>query len=117
MTASNARLMLPAVAGNPGAVYFDLANGGDRDMMMSGAKVDGAQSAMMHVTEPSGMLEILQIMVKAGETVKFAEGGNHVMAVGLPDTLKPGDMANVTVHFVGGDELTFPATVHAAGDR
>ena len=30
MTVTNARLVLPAVAGNPAAVYFDLAYDGDR---------------------------------------------------------------------------------------
>ena len=35
VTVSNAKLMLPAVAGNPGAVYFDVKNGSDRNMGLS----------------------------------------------------------------------------------
>ena len=31
---TNARLMLPAVSGNPGAVYFDVANSGDGNRMI-----------------------------------------------------------------------------------
>ena len=114
---SNARLMLPAVAGNPGAVYFDLANSGDRDRMIRAASVEGAGSAMMHVTEPTGMQETLQVMAKAGETVKFEPGGTHVMAMNLADTIAAGGQANVTVTFVGGDEVTFPAEVRAAGEE
>ena len=117
VAATNARLMLPAVKGNPGAVYFDLANNGERDMALSGAQVEGAQSAMIHATEPTGMQTITQMVIKAGETVKFAEGGTHVMAMGLADTIKPGETAEVTMHFLGGDEIHFPAMVHAAGDR
>ena len=117
VTVNNAKLMLPAVAGNPGAVYFDLANTGTRDMMISGAKVVGAANTEMHITEPTGMQRILQVMIKAGETANFKEGGNHLMAMELADTIKPGDTAEVTLHFVGGDEIHFPATVHAAGDR
>jgi copper(I)-binding protein len=114
---TNARLMLPAVAGNPGAVYFDLANSGERDRMIRAASVEGAGSAMMHATEPTGMQETLQVMAKAGETVKFEPGGTHVMAMNLADTIAAGGQANVTVTFVGGDEVTFPAEVRAAGDE
>jgi hypothetical protein len=114
---TNARLMLPAVAGNPGAVYFDVANSGERDRMIRAASVEGAGSAAMHVTEPTGMQETLQVMVKAGETVKFEPGGTHVMAMNLADTIAAGGQANVTVTFVGGDEVTFPAEVRAAGDE
>ena len=80
-------------------------------------EVVGAANTEMHITEPTGMQRILQVMIKAGETVNFKEGGNHLMAMELADTIKPGDTVEVTLHFVGGDEIHFPATVHAAGDR
>jgi len=113
----NARLMLPAVAGNPGAVYFDVVNSGERDRMIRAASVAGAGSSMMHVTNEAGMQETLQVMVKAGETVKFEPGGTHVMAMDLADTVVPGGQAEVTVTFVGGDKVSFPADVRAAGDE
>ena len=109
--------MLPAVAGNPGAAYFDVVNSGDRDRMIRAASVAGAGSSMMHVTEPTGMQEILQVMVKAGETVKFEPGGTHVMAMDLADTVVAGGEAEVTVTFVGGDKVSFPTEVRAAGDE
>lgn len=114
---ANARLMLPAVAGNPGAVYFDVVNNGERDRMIRAASVAGAGSSMMHVTNEAGMQETLQVMVKAGETVKFEPGKTHVMAMDLPDTVVPGGEAEVTVTFVGGDKVSFPAQVRAAGDE
>ena len=112
----NGRLMLPAVAGNPGAAYFDVVNSGDRDRMIRAVSVAGAGSSEMHVTEPTGMQLILQVMVKAGETVKFEPGGTHVMAMDLADTVVAGGEAEVTVTFVGGDKVSFPAEVRAAGD-
>ena len=114
---TNGRLMLPAVAGNPGAVYFDIANSSDRDRMIRAASVEGAGSSQMHVTEETGMQEILQVMVKAGETVKFEPGGTHLMAMDLADTLAAGGETEVTVTFVGGDKVSFPAEVRAAGDE
>lgn len=114
---SNARLMLPAVAGNPGAVYFEMANTGERDRMLRAASVKEAGSTMMHATAGDGMQETLQVMVKAGETVKFEPGGLHVMASDLADTVKAGTKAEVTMTFVGGDKISFPAEVRAAGEE
>lgn len=114
---TNARLMLPAVTDNPGAVYFDVVNSGDRDRMIRAASVAGAGSSMMHITNETGMQETLQVMVKAGETAKFEPGGMHVMAMDLADTVVPGGQAEVTVTFVGGDKVSFPADVRAAGDE
>jgi len=114
VAATNARLMLPAVAGNPGAVYFDVANGSDRNMVIRAVSVAGASNAMMHTAD---MQEMSQVMVPPGETVKFEDGKQHVMAVDLADTVKAGGKAEVTVTFVGGDEVKAQADVHAAGDR
>ena len=116
VTVSNARLALPPVKGNPGAVYFDITNAGSTDIAFRSADVEGAQSAMMHATNGGTMADLMLQPVKAGETVKFAPGGLHVMAMGLADTLKAGGKTNVTLHFSNGDKLTFPAEVLAAGD-
>lgn len=114
VSVTNARLMLPAVAGNPGAVYFDVANAGESNRVIRKAEVAGAGSATMHTAE---MQEMTQVMVGPGQTVKFEPGGQHVMAMDLADTVAAGGKAEVTVTFVGGDKLSFPADVRAAGDE
>lgn len=116
----NGRLMLPPVAGNPGAVYFDVINSGDSDTMIRAASVQGAQSAELHQMgtwnlQPS-MEEVFQIGVPAGETLSFEPGGLHVMANELADTVVPGSSVEVTLTFVGGDKISFPAEVRAAGE-
>lgn len=118
---SNARLVLPAVKGNPGAAYFDVDYSGDGAAMIRAASVAGAESTMMHYTAESSdgttaMHELPQIKVDKGKTLKFEPGGNHLMAMGLPDTLKAGDSVEITITFVGGDKISFPAEVRAAGD-
>src|SRR5688500_7115309 len=45
VSVTNARLMLPAVAGNPGAVYFDIANASERNRVIRAVSVAGAGSA------------------------------------------------------------------------
>jgi hypothetical protein len=114
---TNGRLMLPAVAGNPGAVYFEVSNTGTDNRVIRATSVAGAGSTMMHATTDAGMAEILQIMVPPGETVKFEPGGTHIMASDLADTVVAGGKAEVTLTFVGGDTATFPAEVRAAGDE
>src|SRR5688572_1428554 len=117
ITVSNARLMLPAVKGNPGAVYLDVANGGTTNRVIRAASVAGAGSAMMHNTVDGAMQEATQVVVAPGQTVKFEPGGQHIMANNLADTVVAGGKADVTLTFVGGAKTTFPADVRAAGDE
>ena len=52
---SNARLVLPAVSGNPAAIYFEVTNAGERNVAIRSASVEGASSAQIHdTTEWSG---------------------------------------------------------------
>ena len=117
----NARLMLPPVPGNPGAVYFDISNSGEKDMMIFSVSVEGAGSAMMHqmgtTNGQTSMDEVLQINVPAGETLAFEPGGLHVMAMDLADTVAAGGESEVTLTFAGGDKVSCSAEVRAAGDE
>jgi copper(I)-binding protein len=116
VTVSDGRLMLPAVSGNPGAVYFDLANGTDGELIVRSASVAGAGHAMMHTTNETRMEEVLQVAVGPGETLRFEPGAHHLMVSDLPATMVPGGQAEVTLTFAGGDKVSFPADVRSAGD-
>lgn len=111
---SNARLMLPAVAGNPGAVYFDVSNTGSDNRVIRAVAIAGAGSADMHTKD---MQLMAQIAVPPGGTTQFAPGDKHVMAMDLADSVTAGSQAEVTLTFVGGTEVSFPAEVRAAGDE
>lgn len=119
LSVSNGRLVLPAVKGNPGAVYFDIANHGDADTSIAGVSVDGAKSAMLHTTVQSGgmssMTAMASIPVPKGQTVRFAPGGNHVMAMDLDSSLMSGGKTDVTLTFATGDKISFPAAIEAPG--
>ncbi|HSG33776.1 MAG TPA: copper chaperone PCu(A)C [Sphingomonadaceae bacterium] len=123
VTVSNARLVLPAVKGNPGVLYFDIAYGEDGTpsrVALSGVHIAGAQSAMMHEYSEYGgetiMTELMNQVVAKGESISFAPGGMHVMANNLDDSLVAGGTTEVTLTFAGGDKLSFPAEIRAAGD-
>lgn len=121
VTAGNGRLMLPAVAGNPAAVYFDIENTGADNRMIRAVSVAGAGRTEIHQMAmwngEMTMQEMFQLPVNPGEPVKLEPGGLHVMAFDLADTLTAGSTTEVTVTFVGGDQVSFPAEVRAAGDE
>lgn len=121
ISVTDGRMLLPPVSGNPAAVYFDIANTGDKDMMIRAADVQGAGMAMLHETSTwnnqTDMQEVFQQPVPAGETVKFEPGGLHVMASDLDPSLVAGGTTEVTLTFVGGDKVSFPVEIHAAGDE
>jgi len=120
ITVSDGRLVLPAVKGNPAALYFNLDYTGNDIAMVRAVHVDGAQSADLHETtkSPNGVMEmhkIVQLPVPKGQTLKFEPGGNHVMVMKPDDTLKAGGTTEVTLTFAGGDKTSFPAKIEAAG--
>lgn len=117
ISVSDARLALPAVKGNPGALYFNVDYTGNDIAVIRAASVEGAKSAVLHGTSNGQMQELVSVTVNKGTTLKFEPGGDHVMVMGVPDTMKPGDTANVTLTFLGGDKMSFPAQVEAAGSE
>ena len=121
ISVTDGRLVLPAVGGNPGAVYFTVHNDSGSSQMIRTAEVEGASSAVIHQmgtwnNQPS-MDEVMQIGVPANGTLEFKPGDLHVMAMELDETLAAGGTAQVTLHFIRGDEVTFPAEILAAGDE
>ena len=113
LSVSNGLLILPAVKGNPGAAFFDLANTGKSPATLAAVYVEGAEKAEMHETKDGKMGPLAPIEVKSGETVKFARGGKHVMAFGLADTLKAGDRTEMTLTFADGDKLSTQLAVES----
>jgi copper(I)-binding protein len=118
---ANARMSLPAVKGNPAAVYFDITNGGSRDVFIRTGSVEGAGMGMLHqMSTWSGkadMQEVTQQPVRAGETLKFEPATMHLMISDVTDKLAPGGTAQVTLVFVGGKKVTFPAKILSAGEE
>ncbi len=118
---TNGRLVLPAVAGNPAALYFDIVNSGDDYAVLRKAEVPNAKETMMHETVTAGgvaqMGPLSPVNLIKGEPVKFEPGGKHVMVMGLDPAPKAGDTTEVTLTFAGGDKLSFNAAVEAPGGK
>lgn len=117
---TNPRLVLAPVAGNPAAVYFDLAYAGDAGTALSSVAVDGAGMAMIHQSvEKDGamtMTDAEPIALVTGTSVTFAPGGMHVMAMQPSDAWQPGGSVKVTLTLSDGTTHSFDAPVRTAGE-
>jgi copper(I)-binding protein len=117
---TDGRLVLPAVKGNPGAVYFTVHNDSASQVAIRHAAVKGAKSAMIHTVtifdSKADMEEMSQVAVPAHGELVFEPGKLHIMAMDLDDTLQKGGTTQVTLEFAGGDQAEFPVEILAAGD-
>lgn len=120
----NARLVLPAVEGNPSATYFDVKNTNDRNIAIGSVSVEKATTTSLHgyyiyedePAKPPRMIELGPQVVDANATLKFEPGDKHVMVMDLDPGVKAGDTLEVTISVAGGDKQSFPAKVVAAGE-
>ena len=121
LTVSNARLVLPPVAGNPAAVYFDLSYSGAPGVSLESVTVEGAGMTMIHdYAESGGKMQMVMtdsVPLSAAAPVSFAPGGLHVMAMEPGDALTPGSTAKLTLALSDGTSITVDAPVRAAGDE
>lgn len=113
---SGGTLMLPVVAGRPGAAYFKLENTSDKDVELVGVYIDAAAKAEIHETKGGQMTPVERLVIPAGDSADFARGGLHVMAFDLSDALSAGGTTEITLTFSDGDKLSAPLDVKAMGD-
>lgn len=117
LSASEGRLFLPAVEGNPGVVYFELTNDSDRAISVRRADVEGAASAELHdymEYDDTEMGSIGVVTVQPGETTSFKPGDLHVMAFELDPSLEAGGSTTVTLTMAGGTTMDFDAEIMPA---
>lgn len=112
---SDGRLVLPAVTGNPGVAYFNLENASGKLAVFATASVDGAGKAEVHQTAGNSMMKVDRIEIAPSTTLKFEPGALHVMLFELAPRVKAGAEAEITVTFEGGDKVSAPLKVEAAG--
>jgi copper(I)-binding protein len=115
LSATGGVLVLPAVKGRPGVAYFALANGSAASASLAAVHVEGAGKAEMHQTVGGRMSPVTAVDLAPGATVKFERGGMHVMLFDLAESLAAGGTAEMTLTFAGGDKLSAPLAIEAAG--
>jgi copper(I)-binding protein len=102
------------------AAYLTLHNAGTQPVVVTGVRSPAAEAAMIHETTlvngESTMRPHEPLRIAAGETVRFAPGGLHVMLHGLKRPLAVGDEVAVTVLLEGGGSVTAMARVRPLDD-
>ncbi|MDG6078141.1 copper chaperone PCu(A)C [Erythrobacter litoralis] len=121
LSIENPRLILPAVAGNPGVVYFDLVNDSDRNYAVRRADVEGAGRTEMHGSMEMydgeiAMSPVGPQTVMANDTFTFEPGGFHVMVFDLSPELQAGGETEMTLTVAGGDKASFAVPIQSPGD-
>ena len=114
-SAPGGRLVLPVIAGHPGAAYIAWRNTGTAPVTITGLEITGASKAEMHETKGGAMLPQPKLALAPGEEANFAPGGRHVMVYGLPAGAKAGDKLPYTLLLSDGSKLAGTLTVEEAG--
>ena len=97
------------------AVFGELINHTDADIVVTGATSDASSSIELHetVANADGQMVMQEIdggfVVPAGGRYLLEPGGNHIMLMGLEKTIKAGDELSFTLATKTGPGLTFTA--------
>ncbi|MCB8888649.1 copper chaperone PCu(A)C [Vreelandella malpeensis] len=104
VSVSNARLSL--LPGNtPGAGYFDIENGSESAITLTGADSEAFEAIELHESmEHDGMAHmhgVESVEIGPGETFSFAPRGHHLMFMDRLAPLTEGDEVEVTLDIDG----------------
>jgi copper(I)-binding protein len=109
------RLIMPAVAGNPGAVYFQIDNSAGADVVLAAIAINGVEKTEIHQTTGDTMSKVDSVELAPSTSMKFEPGKLHVMAFNLASTVKAGGTTEMTITFADGDKSSAPLKVEPAG--
>ncbi len=115
ISVSEGKMILPAVSGNPGGVYFTLENGGEAKVSVASISIDGVGKTEIHETIGGQMKPVERLDVEGKTTVKLERGGLHVMAFNLDNKLQAGGTTEMTVTFSDGDKVSAPLKLESMG--
>ena len=112
---SSSHLVLPAVPGRPGALYFTVANTGTALARIVKVDIEGAAQVELHETVGGSMQPLPMVRLEPGQIVHLAPGGKHGMVFGIKPGISPGQTVEVTLHFFDGRTFFTQAKAEAAG--
>ncbi len=115
ISVADGKLILPAVAGNPGAAYFALDNESANTVSIAAITIDGVGKTEVHQTMGGSMKPVDRIDVEPKITLKFEQGGLHVMAFDVEPRLEAGQTTELTITFADGDKISAPLKIESMG--
>lgn len=119
LVVSEARVRAPVPGQDKSVGYFTARNRSDDAITLVGAESDAVRAIEMHTTTRDGdvvrMRRLTEVVIPAGDTVRFEPGGRHLMLFGVAEL---GDEVEITLHTADGGR--FPVrfeTVPLGADR
>lgn len=105
----------------PAGGYFDLHNGTDRTMTLTGASSPACGMLMLHKSETMGgmasMSDVSTIDVPAKAALSFSPGGYHLMCMEPTAAMKRGGKVSVVLDFADGTKLPVMFDVRGANGK
>ena len=106
----------PGAEGRMSAAYFLVSNFNMEDDKLISVDTDVARTAEVHESYEReegmmGMREVPQLDLPAQSTVRFEQGGLHVMLMDLTQQLSDGDMFQLTLAFENADSVVVDVPV------
>ena len=106
----------PGAEGRMSAAYFLVSNSNGEDDVLLSVETNVAQTAEVHESYERedgmmGMREIPKLDLPAQSTVRFEQGGLHVMLIDLTRRLSEGDTFKLKLVFENGDSATIDVPV------
>ncbi|WP_291378924.1 copper chaperone PCu(A)C [Demequina sp.] len=92
------------------AAFGTVENAADRDITITAARSDAASAVELHEVVDDVMRQVDGgFTVPAGGSLALEPGGLHLMFMGIPQPIAPGDEVTVTLTLSDGSELDFTA--------
>ena len=88
-----------------GAIFFTIENGTDSEVLLSGVKTDVAKRAELHSHKENknGVMSMMKIesgvKIAPNSVAVFKRGGQHIMLMGLNQSLENGDIVPIELIF------------------
>lgn len=106
----------PASEGRMSAAYFLISNFNEEDDRLIGVESDVAQAVEIHESYEReegmmGMRETPEVDLPSQSTVKFEQGGLHIMLIQTTRTLADGDTFELTLNFENNESQTIEVPV------
>ena len=106
----------PASEGRMSAAYFLITNFEESEDALVGVESDVAQLVEVHESYEReegmmGMREVPEVELPAQSTVRFEQGGLHIMLIQVTRTLADGDTFELTLNFSNSEPQTIEVPV------
>lgn len=112
---TDARLVMPAAAGNPAALYFTVTNTGQEHAQLGGVQVAQAGRAGFMEVKEAAEVPSTRVAIAPGETVRLAaDTGTYVAVADYNEDVVPGSNVDVVLTLTSGQVARFKAPVEVA---